>query len=101
MENSEKYEVELFGQKFVLYTTDGEKNELKKVVEYYKSIVENLSGKFPERQFLDIAILAGLKVTEKLYSIAGSKNIKIEPEDKKIHKIVNDAIKRLDNSLGL
>ena len=101
MSQEEKYEVELFGQKFVLTTTDGEKNDLKKVVEYYKSIIEDLSGKFPDRQFLDVAILAGLKVTDELYSVAASKNIKLTPETKKIHKIVNDAIKRLDNSLGL
>jgi len=101
MENNEKYEVELFGQKFILSTTDGEKNELKKVVEYYKSIVENLMEKLPERQHLDIAVLAGLKISDKLHEIAKSKNIKIHTEDRKISKIVTDVIKRLDNSLGL
>jgi cell division protein ZapA (FtsZ GTPase activity inhibitor) len=101
MAKDEKYEVELFGQKFVLATSDGEKNDLKKVVELYKSIIEDLTSKFPDRQYLDIAILAGLKVTDELYTVAASKNIKINPESKKIHKIVNEAIKRLDISLGL
>ena len=101
MAKDEKYEVELFGQKFILATSDGEKNDLKKVVEFYKSIVEDLTAKFPNRQYLDIAILAGLKVTDELYAIADSKNIQLKPESKKIHKIVNDAIKRLDISLGL
>ena len=101
MNKSEKYEIDLFGQKFVLSTTDGEKDELKKVVDYYKRVVENLTEKLPNRQHLDIAILAGLKIADKLYSIAGSKNINIEKETKKLDKVLNDAIKRLDISLGL
>ena len=42
MDNSEKYELELFGQKFVLSTTDGKKHELEKVVDYFKSTIETL-----------------------------------------------------------
>lgn len=101
MGNPEKYELELFGQRFVLSTNDGEKSELKHIVEYYKNIVENLLKKMPDRQHLDIAILAGLKVADKLHSIANGKNIKVENEEQKLHQILNDVIKRLDISLGL
>jgi len=96
-----KYEVELFGQKFILSTTDGKKDELKKVVEYYREVVELLSEKLGNRPQLDIAILAGIKITDKLHSIANPENIKIEEQNKKLHDIVDSAIKRLDNSLGL
>ncbi len=104
MEKIEKYDLKLFGQTFILTTNDGEKNDLKIIVDYYKKTVERLTEILPNRPQLDIAILAGLKITDKLYSIANTKNIKIddsEIDDENIHKIVTDAIKRLDNSLGL
>ena len=101
MENSEKYEVELFGQKFLLHTSDGKEHELKKVAEYFKEVVENLNKKLPNRPQLDIVILAGLKITDKLYSLAKSKNVSLNVNDKKVYEIVNDMIKQLDNSLGL
>lgn len=102
MSSDEKYEISLFGQKFVLFTTDGNKQELKQVVDYYKRTVEALTEKLPNRPQLDIAILAGLKVTDKLFSLAGSKNIKIDDKNNnKIHEILDNAIKRLDISLSL
>ena len=97
----EKYELDIFGQKFVLSTSDGKKSELKKVADYYKNIVENLAKKLPDRQLLDIAILAGIKITDKLYSISNSKSVNFDEDETKIHEIVNDAIKRLDISLRL
>lgn len=103
----EKYELELFGQKFVLSTNDGNLSELKKIADYYKNIVENLAKKLPDRQILDITILAGIKITDKLYSMINSrpsdesKSIKFNADDLKIHEIVDDVIKRLDISLGL
>ena len=101
MSTLEKYELDIFGQKFVLSTSDGKKSELKKVADYYKNIVENLAKKLPDRQLLDIAILAGIKITDKLYSISNSKSINFDEDETKIHEIVNDAIKRLDISLRL
>ena len=101
MNTLEKYELDIFGQKFILSTSDGKKSELKKVADYYKSVVENLAKKLPDRQLLDIAILAGIKITDKLYSMSNSKSIDFEEDEIKIHEIVNDAIKRLDISLKL
>ncbi len=107
MNSLEKYELDLFGQKFVLSTNDGNLSELKKIADYYKNIVENLAKKLPDRQILDITILAGIKITDKLYSMINSKPtddskpIKFSADDVKIHEIVDEAIKRLDISLGL
>ncbi len=101
MDNTEKYEVELFSQKFILSTNDGNKSDLEKVANYYKKIIENLTKKLPNRPQLDIAILAGLKITDKLYSFANTKNIKLENNEEKIHEIVTDAIKRLEISLNI
>lgn len=103
MEQFEKYEVKLFGQNFILTTNDGSKNDLKIVVDYYKKVVEKLTEKLPNRPQLDIAILAGLKIADKLYSLANNKNIKLteEDEENELQKKIIDAIKRLDNSLTL
>ena len=101
MSTLEKYELDIFGQKFLLSTSDGKRSELKKVAEYYKGIVENLAKKLPDRQLLDIAILAGIKITDKLYSMTNSKSINFDEDEVKIREIVNDAIKRLDISLRL
>jgi len=101
VENLQKYEVELFGQKFVLSSDDGKKHELEQVVKYYKKIVDMLIDKLPSRPQLDLAILAGLKVTDKLFNLANSKNITVLNDEEKIHEILNDAIKRLDISLKM
>jgi cell division protein ZapA (FtsZ GTPase activity inhibitor) len=101
MKTPEKYELDIFGQKFSLSTSDGKKSDLKKVADYYKNVVEKLAKKLPDRQLLDIAILAGIKITDKLYSLSNSKSIDFDEDESKIHDIVNDAIKRLDISLRL
>ena len=101
MDNLQKYEVELFGQKFVLSSNDGKKHELEKVVNYYKKNVDNLLKKLPNRPQLDLAILAGLKIADKLFSLAKTKNVKLINDEDKIHEIVSEAIKRLDISLKL
>lgn len=101
MDNTEKYEANFFGQKFILSTNDGEKDDLEKVVNYYKKALDSLIEKLPNRPQLDLAILAGLKITDKLYSISKLKNLKFDENEEKIHEIVNDAIKRLEISLNL
>src|SRR4030042_6905177 len=102
MKTLEKYELDLFGQKFILSTNDGNLSELKKIADYYKNIVENLAKKLPDRQILDITILAGIKITDKLYSMINSKpaddskSTRLNIDEVKIHEIVDEAIKRLD-----
>lgn len=104
MNKTEKYEIKLFGQNFVFTTDDGTKEDLKAVIEYYKRVVENLMEKLPGRSQLDIAILAGLKITDKLYTLINKKSVKIGDKDKDEESIdikINEAIKRLEKSLTL
>lgn len=101
MNDLKKYELTIFGQKYTLTTSDGDSNELKKIADYYKRIVEHIAQKLPNRSQLDIAVLAGLKITDKLYSVLKSKNMDIDVVNEKLNEIVNEAIKRLDISLEL
>jgi cell division protein ZapA (FtsZ GTPase activity inhibitor) len=101
MEDQKKYEIKIFGQKFTLTTSDGQVNELKKVAEHYKMVVEHISQKLPNRSQLDVAILAGLKITDKLYSVLKSKDMDLDLVNERLNEIVNEAIKRLDISLDL
>lgn len=101
MENSSKYEITIFGQKFTLTTSDGETGELKRIAEHYKRVVDHISQKLPNRSQLDVAILAGLKITDKLYSVLKSKNMDLDLVNERLNEIVNEAIKRLDISLEL
>jgi cell division protein ZapA (FtsZ GTPase activity inhibitor) len=101
MDDLQKYEIKILGQKFTLSTSDGQVNELKKVAEYYKSMVEHIALKLPNRSQLDIAILTGLKITDKLYSVLKTKDVDLDVVNEKLHEIVNEAIKRLDISLEL
>ncbi len=101
MNDLQKYEITIFGQKFTLTTSDGESAELKKIADYYKRIVEHIAEKLPNRSQLDIAVLAGLKITDKLYSVLKSKNMDIDVVNEKLNEIVNEAIKRLDISMEL
>lgn len=99
--NGDKYNLELFGQNFSLVTEDGKKDELIKVGNYFKSIVESLQKKAPNKSQLDIAVLAGLKVTDELYNLAKSKKTPMNGDNQKIEEIINQAIKQLEFSLKL
>jgi cell division protein ZapA (FtsZ GTPase activity inhibitor) len=101
MENAEKYEVEFFGQKFVFTTDDGNRSDLEKIINYYKKILEGLQEKMPDRSHLDIAILSGLKAVDRLYTIVKNKDGKFGENEDKLNEMLNEAIRRLDISLGI
>ncbi|HOF00722.1 MAG TPA: cell division protein ZapA [Spirochaetota bacterium] len=99
--NGDKYNLELFGQNFSLVTKDGKKDELIKVGNYFKSIVESIQKRAPNKSQLDIAVLAGLTVTDELYNLAKSKKTTMNGDNQKIDEIITQAIKQLELSLKL
>lgn len=105
MAQQEKYILELFGQRFPLITNDGNREDLVNIAEYFKSIVEQLAEKCPDRPQLDIAVLAGIKITDELYSLIKHKNenanLTTHRNDKKVNELIESAIKRLEVSLNL
>ena len=97
--NDNKFELNLFGQTFFFTTTDGKKEELIRVGNYYKSIVNSLEEKFPTKSHLDIVVLAGLMITDELYMVLKSRNRNFSIEDKEIEKKILDLINSLDTIL--
>lgn len=105
--NHEKYILKLFGQQISLTTNDGNREDLKNVAEYFKSVVEELQNSFKSKSQLDIAILAGLKITDELYSYLKSnkspnlQNLNNKKNMGEIEKKLITAIKQLDISLKM
>ena len=101
MIESNVYKLEIFGLEFPVKTKDGNKEELKKISEYYKRIVVELQKKSPTLPHLNVAVLAGLTLTDELYNLAKSKNVKIGVDDKKVDELLSEALKQLDISLNI
>lgn len=95
------YKLEIFGLEFSLTTKDGNKDELRKVAEYYKKVTEDLQRKSPNLPHINVAVLAGLTLTDELYNLAKSKSIKVANNDKKVDELINEAIKQLEFSINM
>lgn len=87
-----KFSLELFGQSFFFTTSNDKKEELIKVGNYYKNIVDSLEKKFPERAHMDILVLSGLMIADELYLLLKSRN-------KNFFSDIEDKIVELINSL--
>ena len=101
MSEVKRINFELFGQNFPLTTSDGSIEDLKKVAGYYRKIVGELQKKFPQMPHLNIAVLAGLMVTDDLYMLSKTKNPDFSFDDRKADELLNEAIKQLEVSLNL
>ena len=99
--NNDKYQLELFGQVFNFVTNDGKKEELLKIGSYFKNVVESLLKKMPNKSQLEIVVLAGLMITDELYTVAKSKKISLQKDREEVDEIISEAIKQLDISLNL
>jgi cell division protein ZapA (FtsZ GTPase activity inhibitor) len=95
------YNLDLFGTEFPLKTTDGNRDELIRVSEYYKKVVHSLSRKSPKASSLHIAVLAGIIITDELYNLARQKNTQPENVRREINDLLNEAIKQLEVSISL
>jgi cell division protein ZapA (FtsZ GTPase activity inhibitor) len=100
VEEIKKLNFELFGQNFPLTTNDGSIEDLKKVSGYYKRIVSELLKKSPQTPHLNIAVLAGLMITDDLYNLSKSKNPNFSFDDKKVDELISEALKQLEVSLN-
>jgi cell division protein ZapA (FtsZ GTPase activity inhibitor) len=63
--------------------------------------VESIQKRAPNKSQLDIAVLAGLTVTDELYNLAKSKKTTMNGDNQKIDEIITQAIKQLEVSLKL
>lgn len=101
MTENSVYKLEIFGLEFPLTTKDGNGEQLKRISEYYKRAVTELQKKSPNLPHLNIAVLAGITLTDELYNLAKSKNVKISGDDKKVDELLNEALKQLEIYLNI
>ncbi|HOJ62983.1 MAG TPA: cell division protein ZapA [Spirochaetota bacterium] len=94
-----KFKINLFGQDFFFTTTYDKKEELLRVANYYKNIVDSLLEKFPNKPHLDILVLSGLMIADELYALLKSRNKNLSTEEKEIERAILDLINSLDNVL--
>ncbi len=90
---------EILGQKLRFKITDGSKDDLLKISDYYKSIVDEIAKKHPNLPHIHLLCLSGLKVAEEFYKFAKTKKSPVVFEKNKINEKVDEAIKLLDISL--
>jgi len=101
LKDLKKINLELFGQNFPITTADGTLEDLRKISEYYKHVILGLQKKFPQIPHLNIAVLAGLMITDDLYNLSKSKTSNFTFDEKKADDLINEAIKQLEVSLKL
>lgn len=101
----EKMTFEIFGQSFHISTQDGEKDDLLRVIRYYKKALDKIYEKNPQRSYFEIAVLAGITITDELYTVAKNKNSNNAPVLKndvtRINQLINEKLKDLEISLKL
>ncbi len=100
----EKYSFNILGQKINLATDDGTKTDFIKIVDYYRHIIDKLQKNYPDRTTMELAVLAGIQVTEEFYRYIKnekSKSSNITFDDERINELLSEAIKQLDISLKL
>lgn len=103
-----KITLKLFDRVFELATSDGNSEDLLKVAHYYKKVTENLKKLHPKRPELEIAVLAGLRITDELYNLLKkyeqNKDDSVQNNSKdtiKVNDLINQALKELELSLKL
>lgn len=97
----EKFSFEILGQKMDIVLKDGSKEDLVKVIKYYKEKINNLSESYPYKTSLEIALLAGIKVTEEFYTLYKKKILSDPEQNGRINKMVSEALKQLETTLDL
>lgn len=97
----EKLSLDILGQKMDIISKDGTNLDLQKITGYYKKVIDKIAQNYPYKTSLEIALLAGLTITEELYSLAKSKKLKDPEFDAKAEELIAKALKQLEVSLDL
>ena len=99
MEDTSVYKFELFGNTYKLQTTDGQRKTLIAVVDYYKRVVDQLYKAYPNKSQTEILMLAGVTITDKLYSNARYYESKATPNEKANYQFLSDTIDKINQNL--
>lgn len=92
----EKFTFDILGQKMDISIKNEDHNDVVAILKFYRKKVQELEELYPHKSSLEIAILAGVKVTDEYYSYYKES---VEPKKKEnynINKMLDDLGKELD-----
>ncbi len=97
----ERFSFEILGQKLDITIKDGEKSDLIKIIKHYKDKANAIMESYPYKSSVEVALLAGIKITEELYALYQRKAPLLPETSKEIDQKLTDSIKELENTLEL
>lgn len=92
----EKFTFDILGQKMDISIRNEDREEVIAILKFYKKKVHDLEELYPYKSSLEIAILAGVKVTDEYYSCYKELTAPIKKENSNFNKMIDDLGKELD-----
>lgn len=91
------YQFDIFGKTLRLQTTDGNEDDLIRVVKYFMDNVKQVYDANPNRAQTEVLTLAGIKITDELFSLAKRVNNGMPDAQRKNSEIISEIENLLDN----
>ena len=77
----EKFTFDILGQKMNISIKKDDHDEIVKVLKFYRKKVQELEKLYPYKSSLEIAILAGVRITDEYYACYNERTSSIKKED--------------------
>ena len=92
------YQFDIFGKTLKLQTTDGNEDDLIRVVKYYMDKVKQLYDANPNRAQTEVLTLAGITIADELFSLTKKiKGMSMPDEERKKSESISEIENLLDN----
>ena len=91
------YQFDIFGKTLRLQTTDGNEDDLIRVVKYYMDKVKQIYDANPNRAQTEVLTLAGITIADELFSVAKKKHIGMPDAERKNSESISEIENLLDN----
>jgi len=91
------YQFDIFGKTLKLQTTDGNEDDLIRVVKYYMDKVKQIYDANPHRAQTEVLTLAGITIADELFSLAKKKGIGMPDTERKNSESISEIENLLDN----
>lgn len=92
----EKFTFDILGQKMDISIKNEDHDDVVAILKFYRKKVQELEELYPYKSSLEIAILAGVKVTDEYYSCYKELTAPMKKENSNIDKMLDDLGKELD-----
>lgn len=92
----EKFTFDILGEKMNISIKKEDHDDVIAILKFYRKKVQELKELYPHKSPLEIAILAGVRVTDEYYSCYKELTSPIKRENNNFDKILNELGKELD-----